>query len=497
MISLKNITYAYHQKGEEINNLIDINLEINKGEVVVLCGKSGCGKTTLTRVINGLVPNFYEGGLSGEVLVSGQNVTKQPLEETAKIVGSVFQNPRSQFFNIDTTGEIVFGCENISLPKEETQRRLEAVTKFFDLERLLDRSIFELSGGEKQKIACASVYAVQPDVFVFDEPSSNLDVQSVELLRNAIKTLVHNNKTVVIAEHRLYYLLGLATRYIYMKDGRIDREFSPKEIYTLSKQERIDIGLRSLSQKDFLPETNDCKLAPKFSPSDKTKGLYIELLQVSYNKKAILNIRDLPIQENSIVAIIGENGVGKSTFSKAVVGLIKTKEKIFLDNKKISKKQRLHKSFMVMQDVNHQLFTESVLDEVGLNLDDADNEHIQYVLNSMSLNEFSDKHPQSLSGGQKQRVAIASAICAKKDILIYDEPTSGQDYDNMKKTCEQISKIARNTLCTFIITHDIEFLLACCDRVIRLDNGKVCEDYIIDDDGSKRIIEYYKNTEDK
>ena len=492
MISLKNITYAYHQNGEKIDNLIDINLEINKGEVVVLCGKSGCGKTTLTRVINGLVPNFYEGELSGEAIVSGENVTNQPLEETAKLVGSVFQNPRSQFFNIDTTGEVVFGCENIALPKEETLKRLNEVSKIFNLERLLDRSIFELSGGEKQRIACASIYAVNPDVFVFDEPSSNLDVQSIELLRSAIETLVENNKTIIIAEHRLYYLVGLATRYIYMKDGRIDREFTPDEICVLSKQERIDMGLRSLTYDDFVPRVNDCKSIP----IDRTKDIYIELLQVAYNGNTILDIRDLSIQKNSIIAIIGENGAGKSTFAKALVGLIKTKEKIFLNNKEISKKQRLRQAFMVMQDVNHQLFTESVFDEVGLNLDDS-KESIQDVLKGMSLDELADKHPQSLSGGQKQRVAIASAICAQKDILIYDEPTSGQDYNNMQKTCEQITRIANDTLCSLIITHDIEFLQSCCNRVIRIADGKVCEDYILDDEGNKRIIEYYKNMEYK
>ena len=487
MISLKNITYAYYQKEEKVHNLTNVNLEINKGEVVVLCGRSGCGKTTLTRVINGLIPNFYEGELSGEVLVSGQNVTKQPLEETAKIVGSVFQNPRSQFFNIDTTGEIIFGCENIALPKEETRRRLQSVSETFNLEKLLNRSIFELSGGEKQRIACASIYAVQPDVFVFDEPSSNLDVQSVELLRSAIETLVENNKTVIIAEHRLYYLSGLATKYIYMKDGQIEKEFNPEEMLALTEEERVEMGLRRITYDKFVPH----KINPTLTLEDKMKDLYIESLHVAYKGNTILDIKDLNIQKNTIVAIIGENGVGKSTFAKAFAGLIKAKGKVFLDNKKMSKKQRLSKSFMVMQDVNHQLFTESVLDEVGLNLADDSNEHIQYVLNSMSLNEFSNKHPQSLSGGQKQRVAIASALCARKDVLIFDEPTSGQDYNNMQKTCEQITEIAKDALCTLVITHDIEFLLNCCDRVIRLDECKVCEDYILDEEGSKRIIEYY------
>ena len=493
MIKLKNVSYAYPQNGEIIQSLKNINLEINQGEVIVLCGSSGCGKTTLTRVINGLVPNFYEGELTGEVFLSGKDITKQPLEETAKMVGSVFQNPRSQFFNIDTTGEIIFGCENIGLPKEVTLQRLEEVSTLFNLDTLLDRSIFELSGGEKQRIACASIYAVQPDVFVFDEPSSNLDSRSIELLRNAMETLVKKGKTIVIAEHRLYYLSDLATRYVYMKDSQIEKVFSKEEMLSLSEKERTELGLRGLHYFDM--NTGDAK--PQISKIDKTQDIYIEKLDVAYDREVVLNIKDLSIAKHSIVALIGENGAGKSTFAKAFVGLQKGHERILLDNKPIKRKQRLEKSYMVMQDVNHQLFTESVWDEVSLNLENANEEKIENTLNAMGLGTVSKRHPQSLSGGQKQRVAIASAICAKKEILIFDEPTSGQDYNHMMDTCKQIKSVARESLCTVVITHDIEFLLKSCDRVIRLDKGEVCEDYILDEAGCERAINYFKNVEKK
>ena len=211
MIEFHNINFRY-AGGTDAGGLVNINLIIPDGQVILLCGQSGCGKTTLTRLVNGLIPNYYEGELSGEVLLDGKNISRLPLYETAKYVGSVFQNPRTQFFTVDSTSELAFGCENQGLPEEEIIQRVTSTAEQFGMENLLGKNIFSLSGGEKQKIAFASVYAMNPQIYLLDEPSSNLDMTSIQELKEHLRLIKKQGKTVLIAEHRLYYLMELADR---------------------------------------------------------------------------------------------------------------------------------------------------------------------------------------------------------------------------------------------------------------------------------------------
>ena len=220
MIELKNICFQYANTEE--SSLENVSLQIPDGQCVLFCGESGCGKTTITRLLNGLIPHYYEGELKGDVRVKGLNVKQEELYDAARIVGSVFQNPRSQFFCVDTTSEIAFGCENMGLPEQEIRERMRQTVRELNMEQLLDRDIFNLSGGEKQKVACASVSALHPEVFVLDEPTSNLDVDAIEDLKKTLMLWKSQGKTIVIAEHRLYWLTELCDRVIYMKAGRID-----------------------------------------------------------------------------------------------------------------------------------------------------------------------------------------------------------------------------------------------------------------------------------
>ena len=223
MIECENISFSYPSKelAEGINQpggaLKNISCTIADGSFVLLCGTSGCGKTTLTRLFNGLIPHYYEGNLTGSMRIDGKDYKDLTLFDISQKVGSVFQNPRSQFFNVDTTSEIAFGCENHGMSEPEIIRRVDRVSKQLNLTTLLGRSIFSLSGGEKQKIACGSAAAVEPEVYVLDEPSSNLDASSIADFRKLLKILKMQGKSIIIAEHRLYYLHDLADRVIYLK----------------------------------------------------------------------------------------------------------------------------------------------------------------------------------------------------------------------------------------------------------------------------------------
>lgn len=261
MIELKNVSYQY--EGEALkSSLQDINLTINSGEIVVLCGASGCGKTTLTRILNGLIPHFYEGKLSGSVTVNGQVPQRLTIQEISKTVGSVFQNPRAQFFCTNTTSELAFACENAGISKETIIRRIERVNSHLNFSNLLDRNIFKLSGGEKQKIACGSVSVAENEIYVLDEPSSNLDLRAILDLKKQLLLWKNLGKTVVIAEHRLHYLKDIVDRIIYLREGKIEQEFSKEEIREISSSYLQRLGLRSIWLDSIVAE-NDTALSKK------------------------------------------------------------------------------------------------------------------------------------------------------------------------------------------------------------------------------------------
>lgn len=484
MIEINKVSFFYGEEDSIDNGVRDVSLSIQTGECVVLCGKSGCGKTTLTRLVNGLIPHFYEGKLTGSVTIDGVNVTGQHLSKTARKVGSVFQNPRSQFFNVDTTSELAFGCENLGLSTGEIWRRVEDAAVSFDVDGLMNRSIFELSGGEKQRIACASVYAVHPDVFVLDEPSSNLDAPSVEKLRQILEKLKAEGKTIVISEHRLHYLAALADRFIYMQKGRIADIFRPDEMKAWSGEAFEQKGLRCLSL-EILGKRRLC------FPNQSSEALSIRDLECKYHGKTVLHIPQLSIPKGEILAVVGHNGAGKSTFAGCLCGITKHRGRFTFGEKTVKAKGRILNSYMVMQDVNHQLFTESVLDEVTLGASDSSGEKVNTILAALELDGLADVHPLTLSGGQKQRVAIAGAMCTGKQLLIYDEPTSGLDFKSMRATCGLIRKAAEQAFLSVLITHDLEFILECCTAVLHISEGRVQDYYPLDESGVSKVKDFF------
>lgn len=407
--------------------------------------------------------------------------------ELSKAVGSVFQNPRSQFFNVDTTGEIAFGCENIGLPKEEIYRRIGQVTGELKIQKLLDRSLFALSGGEKQKIACASVSAMEPDIFVLDEPSSNLDVATIADLKQVVAKWKAMGKTVIVAEHRLYYLMDIADRVIYLKNGRIEQDMSAAAFGRLGVEQLQAMGLRSLHPANF-------SKIPAVSLG--SSSIEIRNFLFSYGKMEAMNIPQLSVPQGAIVGILGDNGAGKTTFAKCLCGLEKSaKGTLQIGQEALGAKQRIKKCYMVMQDVNHQLFTESVSDEILLSMqgedEQADKKQTEEILKSLNLLEYQELHPMSLSGGQKQRVAIGSAIASDKEILVFDEPTSGLDYHHMLEVAGNLQRLSDMGKTLFIITHDPELIAKCCNYFVFIEHGKTVWSGGWTDGNKKRIADFF------
>ncbi|MCR4729093.1 MAG: ABC transporter ATP-binding protein [Lachnospiraceae bacterium] len=463
-IELKGINYAYPES--EKCALKNIDLKIKQGEFVLLAGTSGCGKTTVTRILNGLIPGFYGGKLEGSVLLDGRDIGEYKSYELASRMGSVFQNPRTQFFNVDTDSEITFGLENAGIPGTEINATLERITKELDLERLRGRDIFKLSGGEKQKIAVASVYASDPEVYLMDEPSANLDTVGISELRKALERIKGNGKTVIVAEHRLYYLAKMVDRVLYLKDGAIEKEFSGDEFRSMDLETLNSMGLRTNCHiKTTDRHFENCVL-------DDDADLLIKDLSVDFDGQRILNHLNVGFKKGRIYCVTGKNGEGKSTLLRTLCGLVKKSEgSVFLNGKEASPKELKKKVFMVMQDVNYQLFADSVLNECVLGTEKKDIETVEKNLEDMRLLEFQDRHPNTLSGGQKQRLAITVSLMMDKDILLFDEPTSGLDYGNMLICADSLKRLADMGKVIVVVTHDEEFIECCCGNIFNLTNA--------------------------
>lgn len=455
MLTLENLSLFYEQD----KKILDcINLTVADGECILLTGESGSGKSSIINSINGLAFEYENAKISGTIKVDNRELKGMELYEISLLISSVFQNPKTHFFNVDTTLELLFYLENIGLSKQEMESRMEDMLKLFPIKHLLGRSIFELSGGEKQILCVAACYISGCKIIVLDEPSSNLDDKYIDILKEMLQILKNKGITLIIAEHRIYYLTDLADRIILVRKGELFKELTKDELLNAERQLGLRSAIKTVLKAQNKPVGND---------------LNIKKLEYKFKEGSGLKIDDISFGLGNIYGITGKNGCGKSTFIRVMTGLDdKGKSEIIFNGKTLNKKDRLKNSSLVMQDVNHQLFTDSVEEEIKLGVKDLSQDRLDKVLYGLELTELKDRHPMSLSGGQKQRVAIASVLCKNSRFIFFDEPTSGMDYKNMIRISKLIKEMSTEDNIIFIVSHDVEFLNETADSILCLEEFK-------------------------
>ena len=471
VIDFGNVSFSYGTQTE--GSLRNINFKVKEGEFILLTGQSGSGKTTVTRLINGLIPHFFEGVLTGTVKVLGSDIKTITPGEMGKNIASIFQNPRSQFFTTNSTKEVAFALENYGIDRNEMIDRVNCAFHDFEAESLMDRDMFSLSSGEKQKIAIIAAKALNPKIYVFDEPSANLDICSILNLKKMMERLKKQGYTVIVSEHRLFYLKNLVDKCLIMKDGKIDRELEKNDIENLH-----DSDIRAFKLRTFKLSNIKYKLKDNLIVNKQNADFKVNNLNFSYDvNHSVLSNCNLEGNFGETVAIVGHNGSGKTTLGKIMSGLLKARGGQFFIEGKLTKQKELYKSvYFVMQDADYQLYSDSVVSELmlsSMNSIKQNDEKIENAITLLNISSFRNRHPQSLSGGQKQRVTIAAAIASNKKILIFDEPTSGLDYENMKVVSEAINTLRKKEILIFVISHDLEFLSRVATKAVFIENNTV------------------------
>lgn len=457
MIHAENIRVSYDGRKDFVFSVP--KLEISAGECVVICGRSGCGKTTLIRLLNGLIPEYFSAEVEGTLTIGGESILEKSVEELSYKVGTVFQNPATQFFHRKVEDELVFPCENQGIATQDIQTRLVTVTELLQLADELSQDLLQLSGGRRQRVAIATAMMQQPQVLLLDEPTANLDEKGIVQITAAIEQIKTLGITILISEHRLHFLTDVADRYVYFEDGKLTNDWMREEFLQLSIEERKQLGLRSRTLKEAWKRI---ETIPEVSGQD---GLAFKMLELGYHKRnPLYAVPPVTISSGKVTGILGDNGTGKSTFLKTIAGLQKSLQgQIRLNGEILTKKQLQKQTAFVMQETRLQLVSPTVEEEITLGTTKNSTE----ISEALGLSAFLKEHPLALSGGQIQRVMIANALLQEKTVYLFDEPTSGLDYGQMIEVSHLLQQLAQKGNIVIVVTHDVELIASCCDEVMK------------------------------
>lgn len=484
-VVIENLSFRYRSREDIAIN--HISLDIPAGQLVLIAGASGCGKTTLARCINGLIPRSYKGDLTGRIVLLGQDTKDLPLARISQMVGTVLQDPERQILGTKVLNEVAFGLENLALPRAEIINRVDSALKYLKIEHLRDRETFNLSGGEKQKVALAGVLAMRPGILLLDEPLASLDPASAQETLQMVRAMADEGLTVLMVEHRVEDVLNYhPERVLFMMDGLIRYDGSAAGLMQAVDYREVKLPASMIIQM----AANDPALAPVIRLSSPVKEepplVQFEHVRFSYEgEQDVLQGINLSIHPGDIVAILGPNGAGKTTLVKHAIGLLKPKAGRVLvegkDTKEISVAQVAKTLGYVFQSPSHMLFAPTVYDELAFgptNLGHTKDEirkEVTEALEIVHLSGLEKNPPLALSFGQQKRVSIAAILAMRSRILVMDEPTAGQDYKNYMDFMDSILRLP-NFQAIFFITHDIDLAVIYATRVLLVNQGTLVAD---------------------
>jgi len=493
MIDVASLSFSYVSEltGDRVEALKDVDLSADAGSLTLVCGASGCGKSTLMKALTGLVPQMTPGELDGVVRINGRNLADVALTDVGHLCSSVFQNPRTQFFCDTVAEELAFCGENYGRERVTLRQQSERAAKLMGISHLMERKLTTLSGGQLQKVALACALASGAPVLLADEPTSNLDPAAISEVRAALKVLKEQGLTIVVVEHRLHFLRGLADQVLLMESGRVTRRWNGAEFFSMGQAQRRSLGLRTLVDPGP-PETwvgqvqagrqenqvrqvqagrqekqAGCQENREATPSQ--VRLSCRGLSFTYGASPVFEGLDADFPAGQITCIAGANGVGKTTLVRVLCGLAAPSSgSISMDGVPASRKTRRSACALVMQDTGRQLFSDTLAGELTIGASHASGQSGEQLLADFDLANLGERHPLSLSGGQKQRLVIAAARATGRPIVILDEPTSGVDARHLDSITATLRRIADEGAAVVVVTHDGEFAAACADRLITL-----------------------------
>ena len=492
---VENLSFKYRTRPElAIEN---ISFELKQGELLLIAGSSGCGKTTLARAINGLIPRSYRGERSGKVLLHGKDVAELKIAEMSQTVGTLLQDPERQIVASNVYNEIAFGPENLGFPRAEIETRVDQAMKRLKIEYLRGRETFNLSGGEKQKVALAGLLAMNPSILLLDEPLASLDPASAHEALEIFRSLADEGKTIILVEHRVEDAIETRPdRLLYMEDGRIKYlggiRSLPKEI------DHTQVKLPAQWVVQRVKEQKKAAEAPHIHKVDEGGEPLVVFEDVNFRydeeNPFILKDVNLKIHRGDLVAVLGPNGAGKSTLVKHAIGLLKpTSGRVLVqgeDTRKMSVAQIARVLGYVFQSPTHMLFAPTVREELefgpkNLNFEKAQmDKAVAESLSTVNLNGFAEYPPLGLSFGQQKRTTIAAVLAMQSKIMVMDEPTAGQDFANYTRFMDALcsasadarSILSANFESTLFITHDLDLAVTYANRVLLFGDKHVVAD---------------------